>query len=179
MVSGVRVGCSGPRARQTCSRVRRRTLPGDCSIRYDLNMRRLGMMVVAGGVAIAAVTVVLTLPAAGAPHAQPQHAAGLARRGCPAGALRLPPDAVARAADVARHYKDDPRTVIVASGFATSPASGTRGLEVKHQCGAMIARRTVVVDLFYPWLRPSASLTQGTLFVGYFHHGYRVWEVAH
>ena len=41
------------------------------------------------------------------------------------------------------------------------------------------ARRTVVVDLFYPWLLPSASLTQGTLFVSRFRNGYHVWEVVH
>jgi hypothetical protein len=52
-------------------------------------------------------------------------------------------------------------------------------LEVRQQCGPATARRTVVVDLFYPWLLPSASLTQGTLFVSYFGTGYQVWEVAH
>jgi hypothetical protein len=106
------------------------------------------------------------------------------RRGCPVDlvehALRLPPDAVAEAANTARHYgQNDPRTVIVASALATSPASGTRGTEARWQCGSKTASRTVVVELFYPWLLPSASLTQGTLFVSYFQRGYRVWEVAH
>jgi hypothetical protein len=46
-------------------------------------------------------------------------------------------------------------------------------------CGATVARRTVVVQLLFPWLLPSASLSQGVVFVGRFHGGYRVWFVAH
>lgn len=104
-------------------------------------------------------------------------------RGCPVRSLRralpLPADAVARAAEMARHSgNNDPRTVVVASALATSPAAGTRGSQVRWQCGWAIARRTVVVDLSYPWMRPSASLSQGTLFVSYFQRGYRVWEVT-
>jgi hypothetical protein len=158
-------------------------------------------------VLIAAVVVWIALPALAAEqqrtiatrgnHAQAQKEAAVAARqmaaqfkrervaeardrGCPLDAVRLPPDAVAKAAVVARHFgTNDPRTVIVVSALARSEGSGTRGSEVRHQCGPATARRTVVVDLFYPWLLPSASLTQGTLFVSYFRTGYHVWEVAH
>jgi hypothetical protein len=99
-------------------------------------------------------------------------------RGCPLHALRLPRDAVAKAAVFARHFgANDPRTVIVASVLATT--GGSRSPQVRRQCGPATTRRTVVVDLFYPWLLPSASLTQGTVFVSYFHNGYHVWEVGH
>jgi hypothetical protein len=53
-----------------------------------------------------------------------------------------------------------------------------RGGEVKSQCGAGTQQRTVVVDLQFPSLSPSASLSQGTVFVSRFGDGYQVWKVA-
>jgi hypothetical protein len=50
---------------------------------------------------------------------------------------------------------------------------------VRHQCGAKVARRTVVVQLLFPKMLPSASLSEGVVFVARFPRGYRVWEVAH
>jgi hypothetical protein len=102
-------------------------------------------------------------------------------RGCPVHAFRLPADAVAEAAEATHHVGAIPRTaVIVASALATSSAAGERGSEVRVQCGARTARRTVVIDLFYPWMLPSASLSQGTVFVSYFRQrGYLIWEMAH
>jgi hypothetical protein len=44
---------------------------------------------------------------------------------------------------------------------------------------AAIQRRTVVVDLEFPRLLPSASLSQGTAFVSRQGRSYRVWKVAH
>jgi hypothetical protein len=136
----------------------------------------------AGAFLLAALAVGLTGSAAGAQQpARPvrQEAVALDQRGCPTGALRLPADAVARAAEAARNDARSDRTVIVASILATSAAPGSHGAQVASQCGSSVAGRTVVVDLFYPWLLPSASLTQGTVFVSYFAGRYRVWEVAH
>jgi hypothetical protein len=42
---------------------------------------------------------------------------------------------------------------------------GARGGQVKAQCGMTVPQRTVVVDLFFPKTLPSASLSQGTVFV--------------
>jgi hypothetical protein len=100
---------------------------------------------------------------------------------CPTHPGRLPRDAVAAAAETALRSGGTPRSArIVASALASSGGSGSRGAEVRYQCGEAVARRTVVVDLFYPSMLPSASLSQGTLFVSYFgKRGYRIWEVAH
>jgi len=60
-----------------------------------------------------------------------------------------------------------------------SAFAGARDGEVKFKCGATVARRTVVVQLLFPWLLPSQCLSQGVVFVGRFHGGYRVWYIAH
>ena len=102
---------------------------------------------------------------------------------CPTNTRRLPQDAVARAADQAfieapTLYAAEPRgRIIVSSARAT--AAGTRGPQVREQCGDAVARQTVVVDLVFPRMLPSASLSQATVFVSLFPHGYRVWKVAH
>jgi hypothetical protein len=57
--------------------------------------------------------------------------------------------------------------------------SDARGRQVRRMCGKHVARRTVVVYLAFPKMRPSASLSQGVVFVSRFPHGYRVWHVAH
>ena len=101
---------------------------------------------------------------------------------CPKTPLRLPSEAVARAADQARIeapfiYKGLGRSVVLRSQRA--PSAGVRGAEVKNECGKTVFRRTVVVDLFFPKMLPSASLSQGTVFVSLVPTGYRVWERAH
>jgi len=67
----------------------------------------------------------------------------------------------------------------VAVRSALAPHAGPRGDEVNAQCGTRVFRRTVVVDLFFPKMLPSAPLTKGTDFVSPSGTGYRVWEVAH
>jgi hypothetical protein len=101
---------------------------------------------------------------------------------CPAGARVLPPDAVARAADRARIqarrlYPDDGTAVVTKADRAAY--AGARGSEVKHQCGPRMLDRTVVVGLLFPKELPSASLSQGVVFVSLFGTGYQVWEIAH
>ncbi len=104
------------------------------------------------------------------------------RAGCPFHAQALPAEAVARAADQARiqapHlYRGLGAAIVTQSNLASYAAA--RGPEVRHQCGSRAFRRTVVVGLLFPRELPSASLSQGTVFVSLFPTGYRVWEVAH
>jgi len=60
-----------------------------------------------------------------------------------------------------------------------SAFAGGRGGQAGLLCGAKAARPTAVVQLLFPWLLPSQSLSQGVVFVGRFHGGYQVWYVAH
>jgi hypothetical protein len=101
---------------------------------------------------------------------------------CPTHPLSLTAEAVARAADQARIqapflYKGMGPVVVVQSRRAAW--AGARGAEVKAQCGVNAFRRTVVVDLLFPKMLPSASLSEGTVFVSRSPTGYRVWERAH
>jgi hypothetical protein len=104
---------------------------------------------------------------------------------CPAGArgiLPLRADSVAKAARRALVFAKAPPGVKPGTEVMASDRSafaGARGGEVKFLCGAQVARRTVVVQLLFPWLLPSQSLSQGVVFVGRFHSGYLVWYVAH
>jgi hypothetical protein len=103
---------------------------------------------------------------------------------CPHKALILPADGVARAAAAALAELQDagssrkPSDVVIESA-ARSTFAGDRGGEVRHQCGRSVAARTVVVQALYPRLLPSASLSEGVVFVSRFRHGFRIWEVAH
>ena len=47
------------------------------------------------------------------------------------------------------------------------------------QCGKVVRERTVVVDLLFPRMLPSASLSGGVVLVSLFQTGYRVWEAGH
>ncbi len=104
---------------------------------------------------------------------------------CPV-ARPLPPDAVARAAEEAlreapRLYRGiDTRGAFVAAS-ARAEAAGARGQEVRVECGERVFERTVVVELRFPRMLPSASLSEGVVFVSLLKrpHRYRVWEVAH
>jgi hypothetical protein len=131
---------------------------------------------------------VLARPPAGAarPAASPAgHQIALAASSCPAsarGILPLRPDSVAMAARRALVFAKappgvKPGTEVMAS--ARSAFAGARGGEVRFLCGAKVARRTVVVQLLFPWLLPSQSLSQQVVFAGRFHGNYRVWYVAH
>jgi len=101
---------------------------------------------------------------------------------CPAGAKELPAAAVAKAAD--RALVEAPHLypglgAAVVTQSAQAPYAAARGSEVAHQCGRRAFHRTVVVELLFPKELPSASLSQGVVFVSRFATRYRVWEVAH
>ena len=58
-------------------------------------------------------------------------------------------------------------------------AAAARGEQVGRDCGAKARARTVVVELRFPRMEPSASLSEGVLDVSGFPDGYRVWRVVH
>jgi hypothetical protein len=103
---------------------------------------------------------------------------------CPRSAARLPADAVARAAlaalaEAPRLYRGTDTRGARLVGAALATSAGTRGEQVRRTCGMRTQRRSVVVELLFPRMRPSASLSQGTVFVSLIRGRYRVWEVAH
>ena len=54
-----------------------------------------------------------------------------------------------------------------------------RGGYARVKCGAAVQERTVVVELEFPAMKPSASLSQGVVLVSRFGRAYRVWAVLH
>jgi hypothetical protein len=103
---------------------------------------------------------------------------------CPEGAPRLTRDAPAPAttaalaeAPSAFREIDTDRARVNAAARATQ--GRPRGRMVKRMCGRRVERRTVVVELLFPEMLPSASLSQGTVFVSPFADGYHIWFVAH
>jgi hypothetical protein len=109
------------------------------------------------------------------------------QRSCPKRLLPLTPDAVSKAAAAAlravpRLYAPiDTRGAIVTKASRASYDTD-RGRTPKIQCGDRVWHRTVVVYLFFPRAEriPSASLSQGVVFVGRGRRGaWRVWEKIH
>lgn len=101
---------------------------------------------------------------------------------CPADIHALPADAVARAADQARiqapHlYRGFGPAVVELSWLAKFKLSVWAS--TPFHCSNWVRDRTVVVDLLFPKMLPSASLSEGVVLVSLFNNGYQVWEVAH
>jgi hypothetical protein len=70
------------------------------------------------------------------------------------------------------------RTFEIRSAY---PATSGEGFAVVafHMCGPVVGRRTWVVEIRFPKLEPSASLSQGQAFVSRFRSGWRVWHRYH
>jgi hypothetical protein len=101
---------------------------------------------------------------------------------CPKDALPLPAEAVARAADQARIqapalYKGFGPAVVELAWRAKFKL--TVWAAAPFRCDSRVRNRTVVVDLLFPKMLPSASLSEGVVFVSLFRTGYQVWDVAH
>jgi hypothetical protein len=104
---------------------------------------------------------------------------------CPRGTRTLPPDAVAgatrsalaQAPRVFRGTKLKGMRVISAATSAAAAGSATRYARTK--CGPRIQRRTVAVSLEFPAMKPSASLSQGTVLVSPTRSAYVVWARLH
>lgn len=128
--------------------------------------------------------VLVVVPAASrAATAWPAAATAMAHLGsCPSNIHALPADAVARAADQARiqapylYRGFGPAVVELAwlAKFRLNVWAAT-----PFNCSNQVRQRTVVVDLLFPKMLPSASLSAGVVLVSLFNTGYRVWEVAH
>ena len=101
---------------------------------------------------------------------------------CPKDALPLPAEAVARAADQARIqapalYKGFGPAVVELAWLAKFKLNVWAA--APFNCSPRVRNRTVVVDLLFPKMLPSASLSEGVVFVSLFRTGYQVWDVAH
>ncbi len=121
--------------------------------------------------------------AAGRHAAKPGTAAAVECCRCPkTRPLPLPPDAVDRAADQARIqapflYRGFGPAVVALAWLAKFKLNVWASTPL--QCSNLVRSRTVVVDLLFPKMLPSASLSQGVVLVSLFPTGYRVWEVGH
>ena len=72
----------------------------------------------------------------------------------------------------------DWRTYEIRSAY---PASSGQGFSViaLPMCGPEVGSRTWVVEIYFPKLEPSASMSQGQAFVSRFRSGWRVWYRYH
>jgi hypothetical protein len=121
-----------------------------------------------GGLAAAAI-------APGSPGGDPR---------CPRHARPLPPDAVAQSRAFAlrelrrlRGREDARGARVVAAAPATR---ALRGGPIRHDCGARVQRRTVVVEIHLRGFRRSPSLAQTTFAISVTRRGrYRVWNILH
>lgn len=101
---------------------------------------------------------------------------------CPRGALPLPAEAVARAADQARIQAP---ALYEGFGPAVVELAWRAKFKLKvwaaapFNCSSRARNRTIVVDLLFPKMLPSASLSEGVVYVSLFRTGYQVWDVAH
>ena len=121
----------------------------------------------------------------GVSAARTPHAAAIAPNGqCPTEALALPATGVIHAAgralaEASRDYsrlKTEGAEVMAADRVSFA---GVRGDEVARQCGARVAERTVIVQMLFPRMLPSASLSEAVVAASRFPDGYRVWEILH
>ena len=153
-----------------------------------MTMTRAVKLASVAAAAAAILTTTLTTVAAAAPAntAAPTSTATdtAANTTCPTRPQPLPPNAVAGAANEALRAAPGLYTGIDTTGeYVTSSALGTaagvRGEQIANECGTTVENRSVVVELLFPAMLPSASLSEGTVFVSRIDGRYQVWQVAH
>lgn len=142
---------------------------------------------IAGALGAAVLTAAVSSAAASVPSVQTAAApdsrsTAAARADCPRHALPLRPESIARAADQARIeapalYPNAGPPVVELAWRGKLRLSVWAGTPIP--CGDLARRRTVVVDLLFPKLLPSQSLSKAVVLVSRFPRGYRVWSVAH
>jgi hypothetical protein len=136
------------------------------------------------------------------PDSEPTHQStdsttlGIDLRSCPkAEPEELPPDALAGATEAALDHTPsvfgDVKTIEGAYAVAAYRMKGGSGpfgprpgivrdmCRERPQYGERLLERSVEVDLIFPKLQPSASLSQHTVFVARFQGNYRVYGVGH
>ncbi len=128
-----------------------------------------------GAVALAG----LLVPAGASAMASSQHASAptAVTGSCPRGILPLPANGVQSAADTAlanaaRLYPGLNTRGAEVMAADRSSFAGVLGHEVSSMCGKKAAGSTVVVQVLFPRMLPSASLSESVVFVGKFAHGY-------
>jgi hypothetical protein len=176
--------------RATCARVRG-VIPVSCQAGGSqetkfgvITMRILHALVPVAVAAMIGSAGLLSAGAAARAPTAPAAAAQMHARGCPAGILPLPADGVQHAADralaeAAKLYPGVNTRGAEVMAADRAAFAGVRGREVRALCGTRAASRTVVVQMLFPRMLPSASLSQSVVFVGRFAHRYKVWYVAH
>ncbi|HVW18787.1 MAG TPA: hypothetical protein VHB30_11120 [Solirubrobacteraceae bacterium] len=76
-------------------------------------------------------------------------------------------------------YEGEDLTGARATAFLAAHSTSPRALYAKQKCGVALWRRTVVIEMTFPAMLPSASLSQAVVLVARFHGAYRVWAVLH
>lgn len=147
-------------------------------------MRRWHILPAVAAAVTVGTTVMLSTGAAARPHPAPGRTAAARSQGCPAGMLALPPAGVQHAAsqalaEAAKLYPGLNTHGAEVMAADRSAFAGARGQEAGALCGKRVAARTVVVQMLFPRMLPSASLSESVVFAGRFADGYRVWYVAH
>jgi len=153
------------------------------AIQKEADMKRLILPVITGALLLAALGVASGAAGGRAVNA-PVPASSQESQECPKHARKLPADALAPATLAALEeapeiYGEDTTEGMKATKTARAPFDSERGPQAKEECGKKAWRRTVVVYLHFPAIEPSASLSQGVLFVSRFDDGYKVWRVVH
>ena len=102
---------------------------------------------------------------------------------CPKDAPLAPgPHARERAIEAVRKSlrtgPEDWRTYEIQSAYSATSGEGFSVVAFPI-CGSVVGRRTWVVEIRFPKLEPSASLSQGQAFVSRFRSGWRVWYRYH
>jgi len=70
------------------------------------------------------------------------------------------------------------RTYEISSAYPATRGEGFAVIAL-NMCGPVVGGRTWIVELHFPKLEPSASLSQGQAFVSRFRSGWRVWYRYH
>ena len=95
---------------------------------------------------------------------------------------KLPPDALAGATEAALEQVTSVFGDVEANegAYASSASRGGNRMITKGLgCSKLLRDRSVTVDLIFPKMLPSASLSQHTVFVARFRGDYWVWGTGH
>lgn len=116
-------------------------------------------------------------------EAGPSRASSQSSRNCPSEPPLEPGPqardrAIAAVRESLRTGPEEWRTHEIQSAYPASRADGFGAIAVR-MCGPVVGRRTWVVEMRFPKLEPSASLSQGQAFVSRFRSGWRVWYRYH
>jgi hypothetical protein len=86
--------------------------------------------------------------------------------------------AIAAVRESLRTGPEEWRTYETQAASPTTRAEGFGAIALR-MCGPVVGRRTWVVEMRFPNLEPSASLSQAQAFVSRFRSGWRVWYRYH